>query len=470
MLRHARTNADEVSDFRQVFAELPTPVALVSISNGEPWIVAASAGFAEQLGLTRAAIEGRRVSQVFRVGAAQVRLAITRSVDLASAQETRITYAFGDRVVRLEIGARPLTAGVLLSVRLLAERPTLAEVGEAAVLDEIAPLLGGLVFIRDLGSRSIRYGRHPLGAQLDLPSEPLDLRALDERVHPADRAAYRRHLRAEPLLGDTDVSEVLLRLKAGGQWLWFAVRTRVLNRDAAGAVRRVIGVARDVTHNRETAEALASSSLALAHAELNERRRVGRELHDSTSQQLVAARLGLSALERHVTLKGEPGRIVSAVRRAISAAQKEIRNLSYVLHPPSLEDGLRRALEDFGAGFGLRAGLQVSVSVEASVPRLPEALEMALFRVAQESLMNVYRHARARHAAIRLRLEDGAVILEIEDDGIGLSRRAAGQSPTPIGVGISGMRARMTQLGGSLVLESRPTGLTIRASVPLRAP
>jgi len=209
--------------------------------------------------------------------------------------------------------------------------------------------------------------------------------------------------------------------------------------------------------------------LAVAQAEQNERRRVGRELHDSTSQLLVAAQLGLSALERRTELKGETRRIAADVRRSISAALSEIRTFSFLLHPPGLVDsGLAKALEDFGVGFGQRTGLKVVVEVETDAAPLPRAMELALFRVAQEALMNVYRHAEARTAAVRLRRETSMIVLEVEDDGVGLRRR--GDHPgaaEPLGVGLSGMLARMTQLGGSLTLEERPRGLKVRAWAPL---
>lgn len=211
------------------------------------------------------------------------------------------------------------------------------------------------------------------------------------------------------------------------------------------------------------------SALALAQAEQNERRRVGRELHDSTAQLLVAAQLGLSALQRRLKLSGEPRRIVTDIRRSIAAAQSEIRTFSFMLHPPSLYDGgLPKTLEDFGAGFGLRTGLKVTVEVGEGPWTLPDAAEMALFRVAQEALMNVYRHARARKAAVRLFRDGGFVVLEVEDDGVGMESLRHGKPPAePLGVGVASMLARMRQLDGSLTLDSRGRGLRVRARAPL---
>lgn len=209
-------------------------------------------------------------------------------------------------------------------------------------------------------------------------------------------------------------------------------------------------------------------ALAVAQAEQRERRRVGREIHDCTSQLLVAAQLGLSALERRTELKGETRRIAADVRRSIGAALAEIRTFSFLLHPPVLADeGLPKALENFGAGFGPRTGLGVKVETGAGPWSLPRTMEMALFRVAQEALMNVHRHARARHATVRLFREGSTVVLEVEDDGVGLRRRSdRTDPPEPLGVGLSGMLARMTQLGGSLTLEEQARGLKVRAWAP----
>jgi signal transduction histidine kinase len=209
---------------------------------------------------------------------------------------------------------------------------------------------------------------------------------------------------------------------------------------------------------------MASAAESLAHAEVNERRRIGRELHDSTSQLLVAARLGLAAVERRSFLPPEAQAALDEAREAIAAAQSEIRNFSYLLHPPSLQaEGLARCLRAFGAGFSLRTGLPVSVRVGRNVARLPDGLELALYRIAQEGLMNVYRHAHATKAVVRLRHVHGRVVLEIEDDGVGLASPLE-RSP---GVGISGMQARMTQLGGALSFETERTGLLVRAEAPI---
>ena len=201
----------------------------------------------------------------------------------------------------------------------------------------------------------------------------------------------------------------------------------------------------------------------LAHAEASERRRIGRELHDSTSQLLVAAQLSLAAVERRTFLTPEAQAALADARRSIAGAQAEIRAFSFLLHPPALQtQGLARCLRAFGSGFAHRTDLAITVKVGRNVPRLADHLELALYRIAQEGLMNVYRHARATTTSIRLRRVDSGILLEIEDDGVGLAPRDRSR-----GVGIAGMQARMTQVGGTLSFETERKGLLVRAAAPI---
>jgi signal transduction histidine kinase len=469
MRAFAETFHTDATDFRGVFDQLPAPLALVSVAGAEPRLTAVSEGFLLQLQAGRGAVEGRRIEEVFRAAAGEHVGRIVRDcLEAGEPKRVRIAQACGDQVVRMDVEARAVAAGVILTAKALEPFPTLAQVGEAGVLNEMAPLMGGLIFIHDLKKRRVRYGQHPVAMSLGMTegvSNPDEIRAL---VHPRDLAAFRRHLREQAQMGDRDLAAITLRLRAAdGAWLWFTVGTRVLERDGEGAVRRIIGLARDVTSQRRTRDDLADAAAALAHAELNERRRIGRELHDSTAQLLVAARLGLGALERRLEPDAARRGLIAEIRRSLAAAQREIRNFSYMLHPPNLQqEGLQKTLETFGAGFGHRTGLAVSVEVRDGPWSLPAAVEIALFRVTQEALMNVYRHARARHATVRLGREGEAVVLEIEDDGIGLRRRGRGKPLEPAGVGVVGMQARMTQLGGALSLTPGRRGLTVRAWAP----
>jgi signal transduction histidine kinase len=313
----------------------------------------------------------------------------------------------------------------------------------------------------------IRLSRHPLGERLGFAGSDSPIAAERmARVHPDDVAEAEALLAAVIAGPDQQVKQATVRVRdVRDEWRWIDFRIRVFARDPAGRVRQVLGVATDVTETRGHAQALTDAAMALAQAEQNERRRIGRELHDSTAQLLVAARLGLGGLERS-RLSAPGRRILEEVRTTLANAQTEIRNLTYVLHPPPPQgEGLDRMLRAFARGFAQRTGLKISVRATSRARSLPSEVEVALFRIAQEALMNVYRHANARHAWVRLQRQAGRLTLEVEDDGVGLS---AGGREAPSGVGVSGMRARMVQLGGSLDLAPAAHGLVVRASLACR--
>ncbi len=327
----------------------------------------------------------------------------------------------------------------------------------------------GLIFIHDVPRKVLRHSHHPVGERLGLPGGRLVIEDVRKLVHEDDRERFAAFIEAQASAVDDRVLTGTFRMRGvEGRWLWIGLRTRTFTRDADGQVQRIIGVADDMTEEYEHAAALNQAVTALAKAELAERRRIGRELHDSTAQLLLAARLGLGALERQGGLSPTALRLLDDVRQAVSGAQSEIRNFSFVLHPPGLqEQGLERCVRAFAAGFARRTGLNVSVKVARGFGRLPYASEAALYRVVQEALMNVYRHAMAANAYIRLRRMDEGAVLEVEDDGIGLP--SGGVDRAAQGVGVSGMKARLLQLHGGLeLLAGAKRGLKLRAVIPHR--
>ena len=152
---------------------------------------------------------------------------------------------------------------------------------------------------------------------------------------------------------------------------------------------------------------------------------------------------------------------------------REIRTLSYLLHPPLLDElGLVSAVKEYAAGFGERSGIQLELDIQAGFGRLSQEAETALFRIVQESLANIQRHSGTQTAKIQLRGDTGRVSLEVSDQGCGMDKNALERgkgSGTRLGVGILGMRERMTQLGGKLEIESSSSGTTVRVTIPVRA-
>ncbi len=229
---------------------------------------------------------------------------------------------------------------------------------------------------------------------------------------------------------------------------------------------------RDITEQKQTQALLRDLSGRLLSLQEEERRRIARELHDSTSQVLAALMINLSQLQAGpATPEGQTRNIHEAARLA-EHCEREIRTLSYLLHPPLLEElGLASALVEFGRGFSQRSGIQTEVVVDSDgLDELPYETRLALFRIAQEGLTNVHRHSRSPTALVRLSAGPVAVRLEVRDEGQGIkpdSLHKIQQGRGAFGVGLLGMRDRLRPLGGRLEIESGPAGTTLRATIPV---
>ncbi len=148
---------------------------------------------------------------------------------------------------------------------------------------------------------------------------------------------------------------------------------------------------------------------------------------------------------------------------------KEIRTLSYLLHPPLLDEaGLKSALEWYAEGFSKRSGIAINLEVPQDLTRLPRTLEMVIFRVVQESLANIHRHANSPSAEIRLTRSDDNIHVEIVDRGKGISpERLRQMSAVRVGVGVRGMEERVRQFGGTLRVESSSAGTQVHVVIPV---
>jgi PAS domain S-box-containing protein len=337
-------------------------------------------------------------------------------------------------------------------------------------IDQLEALGEGLIFVFDVRRSRMRYLAAELARMLGHPMEtPLDLTKLRERIHTRDWPATEAYFNNLGPLGAPEISALTLRVaRPGGGWRWMEVRGRTLTIDTNGKPWTVLGVAVDITQRRTMSMALdRTARLALTAGE-QERRRVVRNLHDSLAQHLVAIDLGLSRLERRLTPQSDTATVMHDIRSALSAAHREVRTYSHLLHPPNLErQGLEAALRTLLEGFARRAGLGVEIEVRGVARQIEAGVELALFRVAQEAMMNVHRHAQASHVWLRLKHTKRSIVLEIEDDGVGLAEGRDPTLPGQVGVGISGMTARLAQLGGRLELIRLPQGLALRASIPV---
>ena len=249
-----------------------------------------------------------------------------------------------------------------------------------------------------------------------------------------------------------------------GSYRWFYGQGNVL-RDAEGKPVRMLGCHIDITERKRAEEELHGLSQRLIQAEDAERRRIAKELHDSTAQDLVAVTMNLGMLQESLASGDtKAAQILADSIALVENSVNDIRTLSYVLHPPRLDEtGLAGVLVEYAAGFNNRTDTRIRVDVAPDFGRLPEDMEIALFRIVQEAVSNVLRHSQSDSATIRLACTDGGVVLEIEDNGCGMAAAGA------YGVGIAGMRERLQHLGGRLEIESDAGGTIVRATLPPRA-
>lgn len=208
----------------------------------------------------------------------------------------------------------------------------------------------------------------------------------------------------------------------------------------------------------------------LMHAQDDERRRIATMLHETTAQDLVALKMLLARLHRTAERlsDGERGVLGESIALA-EQAMGDIRTVSYLLHPPFLDEaGLSSALRWYARGFAERSGIKVNLDLQDPLQRLPLDTETVLFRVVQEALTNIHRHAGSKTAHIRLQRDAESLVLAIEDQGTGIPSAALERITNGGGgVGIAGMSERIEQLGGRLELISSDHGTTVRVSLPL---
>ena len=226
---------------------------------------------------------------------------------------------------------------------------------------------------------------------------------------------------------------------------------------------------RDRTQAEQSLQELSGRLLRMRD---EEQRRIARELHDSTVQTMGAAAIGIEKIQQLLPDQVNPKlrKLLGDTSELVEQATSELRTMSYLLHPPMLDDlGLSDVLPWYAAGFSNRSGIHVSVDVQPNLDRFPREVEVALFRIVQESLANIHRHSGSPTAHIGLARDAQWVTLQIADQGKGIPPNGGspdGNTRTLVGVGIAGMRERVRQLGGLFQIESGAHGTTLIAKLP----
>jgi signal transduction histidine kinase len=241
--------------------------------------------------------------------------------------------------------------------------------------------------------------------------------------------------------------------------------------DAAQLDLQTSQLVRQTQQLHEANHSLRDLTARLLQIRDEERRRIARELHDSIGQMLAAQGMYLSSVaaeSKH--LSPTAAKALKDSTTLIDDMSRELRTISYLLHPPLLDEaGLASAIQWFADGFAERSKIRVNLELTPDLGRLSDELEIAIFRIVQECLTNIYRHSGSPSATIRLALSPEGITLEVKDEGRGIppekrTKAASGRLP---GVGIRGMQQRIAQLGGEVEINSNANGTAIIARLPL---
>jgi|SRR5580698_1176750 len=305
-----------------------------------------------------------------------------------------------------------------------------------------------------------------------------------EYVHPDDRQESLARWKSCEESGQDYESEYRLR-SAAGYYRWFRARAVPL-RDPRGEIVKWYGACSDIHDSkvleqsirdnavelermveRRTAE-LRRLSIRMMQVQDEERRRIAREIHDGLGQELAAAKMILDGiLCKHSSPPVKKAALDSS--QLIDAAIKQVRTISHLLHPPLLDEvGLVSALRWYVDGLSQRSGIKIGLFVDPpDLGRLKASVETAIFRIIQEAMTNMFRHSGARSGNVTLSETDGQISVVVQDDGKGIDEEVLQLRPDSLGVGIGGMRQRVSELGGTLRLLNAKPGTIVEVIVPL---
>jgi PAS domain S-box-containing protein len=339
------------------------------------------------------------------------------------------------------------------------------------------------------------------------PDADVTIHTFYERLHPEDREPTRRAMERS-IANNTQYDVEYRTVAPDGRQNWIRAIGRTFY-DAAGQPTRFDGVTLNVTDRKKSELALSASearyrvlaegldqqvqartlelqsrnreilrmyeslrtlSTRMMTVQDEERRRIARDLHDSSGQLLAVIDMQLSTLAQDLR-KAAPqfNEQVEETERLVEQLQKEIRTTSYLLHPPLLDEaGLFSALSWYVEGLNKRSNVQIALEIAPNFGRLPRDIELVVFRLVQESLANIYRHSGSETAMIRIARDEGTITVEVQDQGKGIPPEKLVEIQSEgSGVGIRGMRERLRQFSGELRIESGENGTRVWVTISI---
>jgi PAS domain S-box-containing protein len=294
------------------------------------------------------------------------------------------------------------------------------------------------------------------------------------QIHPEDKQRWSSDAAAMCLTG-SPLKSAYRVMARDGRVVWFQCEVKMVRRPD-GRPWFLHGIGFDISELKQTEEALRQRTIALRNLSArlirlqdDEHRRLSRELHDSLGQYLVAIKMNLLAL-RNSGGNGADA-VFTEIDDLLERSIVETRTLSHLLHPPALDElGLAAAAKWYVEGFAKRSGIDVSIELPPKMDRLPDAVELTLFRVLQESLTNIHRHSGSSSAEIHFAIDDAEVSLQIRDHGRGMPQDLLNRSQktgAEAGIGLLGIRERVNELGAHLEITSDTNGTVVSVTVPL---
>ncbi|HEV8371001.1 MAG TPA: PAS domain S-box protein [Pyrinomonadaceae bacterium] len=336
---------------------------------------------------------------------------------------------------------------------------------------QIAENIEDIIWVVDTGENKLLYVNPSYETIWKRPTESVyqHNKSYLDNVHPEDRDRVERLMKER--LGDGACTSFEYRiLRPDGSVRWIRSRSFPI-RDAEGRPYRIAGVAEDITERKAAETALREYSRRLLDAQESERMHIARELHDEIGQVLTAVRMNLQSLQQDRTSQHDLAEGI----RVIDEALKRVRDLSLELRPSLLDDlGLAAASRWYVDRFARRAGVKAELQIdfESLQTRLPREVETACFRILQEALTNIGRHARAKQIAVLLTIVDSQLFLSVKDDGIGIegsSSETAGNSQPPLG--LRGMEERALAVSGHFeIISALALGTEVRVRFPISLP